>query len=117
MTDKTINNGRKVNGDYFILIYSRKSNKNLQYYIDQFDIDDYYIYKSTNSFKEITKEELYEFKHARYTFFKKDVYDKQHIDNWIYKIKGRRLFFYLDKPFPPFDPEKIKVIECTKQVI
>lgn len=109
MTDKLIENRRSVNGDCFCLIYSRRSNKTLQYYLEQFNIDDYYIYKSTAFFREVTKEELYDFKHAKYIFFNKDVYDKKHIYKWIKKTKG--LFSYLSKPFPPFDPEKIKVID------
>lgn len=58
-----------------------------------------------------TKERL-EFKYSTYIFFKKDLYNKECIDMWIEflsKIRNLRVY-YLDKPFPPFNPEdKIKI--------
>jgi len=112
MTNKTIKSVRKVGGDYFYLQYIRKSNKNLQFYLNQFNHEDYYIYKSSDRFKEVSYNDLLEFKYAGYIFFKKDIYDKNHIDMWInylYSIKDMR-FLYLNIPFPPFNPEdKIKI--------
>jgi len=113
MTNKTIESVREVGGDCFILTYSRRSVNNLQFYLDKFNHEDYYIYKSTNRFKEVSYEDLLEFKNGGYIFFKKDLYDKNHIDNWIEYVKifsVCRNFNYLNHPFPPFNPEdKIKI--------
>lgn len=112
MTNKSILNNIPVGGDYFSLLYSRKSNNNLQFHLDQFDPNDYWIYKSTRKFKEVTYQDLLDFKYASYIFFKKDLYDKDWIDNWInfiYSIKDMS-FLFLHKPFPPFNPQdKIKI--------
>ena len=74
MTNKTINSNGKVGGEYFRLKYLRRSNKNLQFYLDQFNHEDYYIYKSTRMFKEVNYQDLLEFKYANYILFKRDLY-------------------------------------------
>ena len=116
MTTKTITNGFQVGGDYFKLIYSRKSTKSLDFYIEQFNPDDYWIYKTTNKQRRVTIEELKDFKYSGYTLFKKSLYDKEHIDCWIKMFQefGRYTrsggIQYLSKPLPPFKPEdKIKI--------
>lgn len=52
------------------------------------------------------------YKYARYILFKKDLYTKKYLDMWIEflsKIRNLRVY-YLDKPFPPFNPQdKIKI--------
>ena len=110
MTDKTITNCRPVGGDYFRLIYLRKSNKTLNYYLDKFDFSDYWCFKCTNIQKLINYEEFLEFKYASYTFFKKDLYDVNKILEWVEWSKitfnGNGLQ-YLVKPTPPFNPNKI----------
>lgn len=112
MTDKTIENGGKIGSDYFILIYRRKSNKKLEYYLNQFNIDDYWIFKSTRRQSLVSKEELYDFKYSCYIFFKKDKYNKEDILKWIdftYQFGG---IYYLIKPTPPI--ELIKKINIIK---
>ena len=78
----------KVGGDYFCLCFLRKSNKNLQFYLDQFNIEDYYIYKSTRHQKEVSINEFMNFKYSCYTFFKKSKYDKDIINKWLEYIIG-----------------------------
>lgn len=106
MTNKTIGSARQPRSDYFKLTRSRRSNKNLQFYLDQFDHKDYWIYKSCRTFKEVSYNDLLEFKYSGYIFFNKDLYSKDHIEDWIGYCKKDNLFLFLDKPFPNFDPYK-----------
>ncbi len=70
----------------------------------------YFIYKKTNAFREVTVEEFHRWQYAGYIFFDKKIYDKNHIEKWIKWIKDNRLDCrYMSKPFPAFDPNKIKV--------
>jgi len=107
MTDKTIENCRKVGGDYFKLIYSRRSNLTSDYFLKQFNFNDYHCFKSTGHQREMSYEDFLEFKYAVYIFFKKELYDKDHILKWIGWIKNIGRIQYLHKPLPPFNPEKI----------
>lgn len=115
MTDITIrNNCGIVGGNFFILQKSKFVITTLDYYLDQFDINDYWIYKGSNQFREQSIEDLYEFKYAAYILFKKDVYDKEIINNWIDIILDidKSNFKYLIKPFPPENiKDKIKIIK------
>lgn len=106
MTDKTIENIRKVGSYNFELIYSRRSELTLDFYLKQFNPNDYWIYKSTGKFRKVTYQELLEFKYASYIFFKKDIYDKEYINKWI-EFSNRLYIPFLSKPFPPFNPSKI----------
>jgi len=111
MTDRTIGmaNG-KLCGDYFSLKYLRQSSRKLDYYLDQFNPNDYYIFKYTSKQRQVTIEELLEFKHAGYVFFKKDKYDIDYINNWInYYYNNIDELKYLIKPLPPFEPDIIKI--------
>jgi len=107
MTSKTILNIRKVGGYYFTLYYLRRSELTLDFYLNQFNEEDYWIYKSTDKFREVTYEDLLEFKYANYIFFKKDIYNKEHIDKWVEFIDSIGGIKFLNKPFPPFNPSKI----------
>ncbi len=112
MTDKTILNGRKVGGDYFRLIYVRTSIYKLDHFLKQFNPDDYWIYKTTNKQRLVNKEDIIEFKYSGYTFFKKDLYDKEHIDMWIDWLHSvsKSDFYYIVRPLPPFKPlDKIEI--------
>lgn len=110
MTTKTIENARPVGGDYFKLIYLRKSTKSLDFYLEKFNPDDYWIYKTTNKQGLVTIEELKDFKYSAYTFFNKSLYDKEYIDYWIEWMKSIGGIKYLHRPLPPFKPEdKIKI--------
>jgi hypothetical protein len=104
MTDKKITNAKNVGGDYFRLIYSRISKNNLQYYLEQFNINEYWIYKSTNKFKQVSIEEFYEFKFSGYIFFRKDVFNNVYINEQIKKLyeirPSRSTPNYFNKPLP-----------------
>jgi hypothetical protein len=112
MTDKTIANAGKVGDYYFRLKYIRNSNKKLDYYLKQFNIEDYWIYKSTGKQRQVSIEDLYEFKSAQYILFKKDKYDYKEIDESLKLIWEKLTFMYLDKPLPPLEIiDKIKIKE------
>jgi hypothetical protein len=114
MTDKTIMNARSVGGDYFRLIHVRSTEYKLDHYLDLFNPEDYWIYKSSNHFRQVTTEDLIEFKYAAYIFFRKDLYDYTEIDEWIEFILEieKSKFNYLIKPFPPREMmDKINVIK------
>ena len=52
-------------------------------------------------FKQIkTLEELKEFKYSGYILFKKELYKKEHIDEWLEWMKDNISVTYLNKPFP-----------------
>ncbi len=112
MKTNHIENCRKVGGDYFSLNYVRKSNKTLQYYLNQFNIEDYNIIKATRNQKLVSIEDFMKFEYACYTFFNKDIYDINYILYWIDYIIGISGIMFLDKPLPPFNPyNKIKIKE------
>jgi hypothetical protein len=107
MTDKDILNLRVVGGDYFKLIYSRRSNKKLPDFLPLFSFDDYWCYKGTDKFREVDYQDFINFKYSCYTFFRKDLYRKEYIDKWIEYMIGLGKMKFLNKPTPPFPPEKI----------
>jgi hypothetical protein len=106
MTSKTIENPRKVGGYNFELLYSRRSIITLDFYLEQFNEKDYYIFKSTNKFREVDYEDLLEFKYSGYILYKKEIYNKKYIDLWI-KFSNGLYIPFLSKTFPPFKPTKI----------
>lgn len=105
MTDKKnhIENRRPVGSECFYIKYTRRSSNNLNFYLDQFNIKDYWIYKYSNKQIEVTVEEFMDFKYVGYIFYKKSLYDKEHINKWI----NFDNFNYLIRPLPPYDPNKI----------
>lgn len=104
MTDKTISNINKVGDYYFRLFYDKiNSNKKLDYYLNQFNINDYWIYKSTRKQRRVSIQQLYEFKNACYIFFKKDKYDYKEIDEKLNLIWEKLTFMYLIKPLPSLE--------------
>ena len=109
MTDKPISNRRVVGGDYFIIQYQRNSKLKLQDYLPLFDFNDYWFYKKTNKFRPVDYHSFLRFDYAGYIFFRKDLYNKEHIDTWIKFITSLGGVKYLTKPTPPFPPEKIIV--------
>jgi hypothetical protein len=104
MTTKTIDNLRKVGGNYFSLFHTRTrpGATTLDFYLEQFNADDYWIFKYTGKFREVTYEDLLEFKFAGYIFFNKQIYNKEHIDKWI-KFSNELYIPFLVKPSPPFN--------------
>ena len=114
MTDKNIGNSRKVGGDFFKLVLKRDSNHKLDYYTNQFNLDDYYIYKCGKPFREVSIEDLYDFRYTGYILFRRDSYCNQEINEWIDFVSDiqRNYIQYLHKPFPPKEiKEKIKIIQ------
>jgi hypothetical protein len=107
MTDKKIENRRKVGSDCFGLQNIRKANNNLEFYLNQFDPNNYWIFKATQKQKLVSIEELIEFKYACYILFKKDKYNPDNILKWCQIIKP----VYLVKPVPPdYMLDRIKII-------
>ena len=100
----TIENRRKVGGDYFKL-GKTKSNKTLDDFKCLFNKEDYWIYKTTRH--QFLVDDYEDFKYVGYMFFKKDKYNKEHIDRWIEWMKFIGGIMYMSKPTPPFPPEKI----------
>jgi hypothetical protein len=107
VTDKPIDNVKVVGGDYFRLIYARNSNKKLSDYLPLFNFDDYWCYKTTNNFREVDYEAFLEFKYAGYSFFRKDLYKREHINMWAKLCSELNGVWYLVKPTPPFSPSKV----------
>ena len=97
----------KPGDDFFCLGFERRSDKYLKDYLPLFNIDDYYIYKSTRHQKEVSIKEFLDFKYSLYILFKKDKYDKKHIENWLEFLKSIGGIMFLSKPLPPFSPNKI----------
>ena len=96
---------RRVGGDNFYLKYTRRINKTLQKYLDEFDSDNYWIIKMSDKQRIVTYDDLLEFKHSGYIFFRKDLYDIENIMNW-FNFEGFMMKF-LSKPTPPFSPKNI----------
>ena len=109
-----ISNGRKVGDDYFYLKKLRSSDNSLEYYLNQFNVDDYWILKASDRFRLVSNEEFLTFKYACFIFFKKDVYSLELIKGWLeflYSGVDLRMLF-LVKPFPPlYVKSLLKIIE------
>jgi len=97
MTDKPISNRRKVGSDCFALEYIRTAKKSLYNHLNQFDPNNYWIFKSTEKQKLVSVEEFLKFEYAGYVFFKKDLYNPENILKWCDLIKMK----FLVKPTPP----------------
>lgn len=104
---KTIVNCRKVGGDYFGLASLRSSNLYLKDFIDRFNFDDYWCFKTTDKQRLVSYLEFLEFGNSRYTFFRKDLYNIDWIIEWIDWFKNLGGVKFLSCPTPPFPPQKI----------
>jgi len=93
----------KIGGECFLLAKAKRSNLKLEYYLNQFDVDDYWILKSTNRFRLVDIEDLLTFKYAGFFLFKKSIFSKEWIEEWIeFLYKELKISIpYLSKPFPP----------------
>ena len=96
-----------IGGDYFSLGYDRSVKVKLDYYLNQFNFDDYYCFKATRHQREVSYNELLEFKYSKYLFLRKDKYNIDHINLWIDWLSGMRGIQFINIPFPPFHPNKI----------
>lgn len=105
--NKGIGNIGIIGSDYFRLWYSRKYNNKLDFYLNQFNFDDYYCFKATRHQRIVVYDEFIKFKYSAYIFFKKNKYDIDYINIWIEWLSGMGGIQFLHKPFPPFHPNKI----------
>ena len=115
MTDKMIKNTNQICDDWFRLDYTKIDGrgKPLQYYLLQFNPEDYWIYKQTSVFREVSVSDFFEFKYAGYIFFHKSKYSNIEINKSIKKINDSifKNLKYFSKPLPSIDIlNKIKVI-------
>jgi len=102
-----------IGDGYIKLCYSRRSNTTLKEHIKDINLNDYYIYKATNSFRLSTQEEFLKFKYSGYILFHKSKYNTSDINNSIELLRkvDNKYFKFLDKPFPPIEiMNKIKII-------
>jgi len=98
----------KVNGyDCFYLKFLRSSTTPLNYYLDLFNIEDYWIYKYTRHQKLVSIEKFMKFESAGYILYKKEKYNKEIIDKWLEYIIDFGGIQFSIKPLPPFSPKKI----------
>lgn len=104
---KTILSSREIGGDYFRFQELKKSNLYLKDFIDKFNFSDYWCFKTPRHQKLVNYEDFLEFKYSGYIFFKKDLYDINKILEWIEWCKMIGGIQYLNKPTPPFPPQKI----------
>jgi hypothetical protein len=100
--------GWDLKEDWFILIYNRdKKSRPLDYYLQMFDINNYFIYKSSGKQRQVSIDEFMKFEYSSYIFFNKKLYNKDNIDLWIKSFNIFGGLQYLTKPLPLFNPEKI----------
>ena len=105
-----IENRRLVGGDYFKLMYVRKSNKKLEDYLKKFNYNDYWVLKGSRHQRLVTYEDILTFKYSGYILFKKSIYDIDKIIEWVDYLNNFGGVQYLNKPTPPFNPKKIKIV-------
>lgn len=112
--NKPISSKGIVGGDTFILYCTKASDKTITDYLPLFDFNDYYCYKSTNTPREVSYEDILKFTYSTYNFFKKSTHNKEYLDAWIEfcQVNAGGQFLCLSlplTPFPPFFPSKIIV--------
>lgn len=106
MTDKTIEM-RGNYDDYFKILCSRKSKIYLNDIIDYFSFDDYHCYKRSGKQREVRYDSLVNMEYSGYILFRKDKYNKEHINVWINYSNDLGGIRFLDKKLPQFHPSKI----------
>ena len=106
-SSKPIDHRFEVGGDFFALMNINRSKRKLSDYLLLFNIDEYFIFKATSKQRLVSVEEFLDFKYACYILYKKELYDKQHIESWIKYIYNIDEIKYIVKPLPPFSPNKI----------
>ena len=105
-----IENRRPVGGDYFKLTYGRKCNKTLESHLKKFNYNDYWVLKGSRHQRFVSYEDMLTFKYSAYIFFKKSIYDIDKIIEWVDYLNNFGGMQYLNKPTPPFNPKKIKIV-------
>tara|TARA_R110000796_G_scaffold171070_4_gene288066 strand:+ start:977 stop:1333 length:357 start_codon:yes stop_codon:yes gene_type:complete len=107
-----------IDKGYFDLVKANRGNSPkypIDYYLDKFNIDlnDYWIMKKSNTFRFIDIKDME--KWSGVICFRKDTFNKEHIDKWIKliydKLDLNGVMKYLNKPFPPIEIfNKIKIV-------
>tara|TARA_R110002050_G_scaffold74369_3_gene159583 strand:+ start:24 stop:371 length:348 start_codon:yes stop_codon:yes gene_type:complete len=107
--------GKGLNKEYFRIHKNNNDKfKSLEYFIDNINFDDYFIYKSSNKFRRVSVEEFKEFKYVSFIFFRKDLYNEKDFELWLYTIyESINIDMrFITKPFPSVNYLKlIKVYE------
>ena len=67
------------------------------------NFDNYYIIKSTGSFRFLSKDDIIKEAYAGYLLFDKKVYDINEIQNWLDFLNSNIRLRYISKPFPPLE--------------
>ena len=92
-----------------------RGNFHYTYYLNNkynIDLNDYLLMKKTGNFRFIDIEHID--KYSGVICFRKDTFNKEHIDKWLYFLyKDLKISIpYLNKPFPPkYVYDKIKIVE------
>jgi hypothetical protein len=104
---------RKLDSDCFFIQKMKRSDIELEYYIDRIEFNNYFIFKSTNLQREVSVEDFYEFEYAQYTFFHKDKYSALEITESLkYMREVGMTMNFMNKPLPRLEHlKKIKTIE------
>lgn len=99
----------RSNNKYFSIIKTNKKTSNNYYSLEQIlnniNIEEYNILKSTANQKEITYNELLKEEYSGYILFKKDI-NLEHIMIWC----NNYYIPYLSKLTPPFNPHNKVII-------
>jgi hypothetical protein len=114
MTDKRLVYNGTIGGDFFSINYTKiKKGFCIEELLNRFNIDDYWIYKSTDKSRIISKEDFYKFKYSKYIFFLKTKYNSEDIDEWIKFIKDNEIMIkFISNKFPDISiRDKIKIMD------
>jgi len=85
---------------------ARRSSIPLEVFLKDIDLNEYWILKSTNSFKFLEIDELK--KYSGFILFDKTIYKKEDIEQWFEYLKVNKINFnFLGKPFPSFEITKL----------
>jgi hypothetical protein len=107
---RTIKCNNPINSDYFKFISDKSSKSTLKDFIPKLNHNDYFIIKVTNNQKEVSYEEFLKFEYSGYMFFNKHKFNVEQILEWCnFKARTETAsgLWYLHKPTPPFNPNKI----------
>ena len=114
MTEKRFEDIGFIGEDFFGIYYT-KTIKGfcIEELLNRFNIDDYWIYKSTDKSRIISKEDFYKFRYSQYNFYKKTKYTIEYIDEWIKFLKDNYIpTNFISKKFPDISiRDKIKIMD------
>ena len=78
-----------------------------------FNINDFIIYKQTDSIRRVEISDFLNLKYSGYVFLHKDKYTEDDMNTWINWFKDNKYrILFVERPFPKFNPyERIKFIK------